>query len=776
MDVFAWQHYPRAALDFLLFAAVCGMLLDSRLGRRGTLIVASSLLAAIAALQAGLVLSGADDMLILTLLPLTAYLPVVVGVHALSCNGFLQTAAVWMVGGMAAFVLVFLQKLLVTGVLGGAALRGGLAMTGCVLACALVLALVAWRWLRGPFRTHVPRGDAGWLPLGLCAASVFLLLSYFGNSPVDPLVTAIIFLVALSVYAVMARAILAASRAQEAQEARQEAAAQLEIQRGEYAGLLSKLEAGRAYRHDMRHHLMVLEELAGKGDNEELSSYLEGLGARLRETEPARYCESASVNAVLVSCVARAREEGCAVEARASVAEESPFDDLDVCVLLANALENAVNACRAVEGEGPLAIEVSVELERGRNLVVSVENPCAEPVRFDAAGLPVGEEREGHGIGLKSIRAVVDKYDGLLRCSYEEGRFRLQAVLCAPAEKAELKRRPGFSRHPAQAPGTLALGCALLLAAGCLPAVARASDGRLFEVAQARVEGFRWGATAFNVAVPRVEALASVSASTGQEDASAEDAPDEPQATAPSPAPAAPEAVEPPASGTLSWESGSGDDDASAPLPSVPEVTIPVVPVGPNGGDGAVDPPPALVEGVDEINRQMEAYVEQMREKFLWYAARKYNGYVGMDVVYDVVRDDDALLAIRFVGTLNAGGSGEYSRTFTLDKRTGSFLELADLFAPGADYVGIVSAEVLRQMTEQVDAGTADYFIPGGIWRPDECFQRIAPDQHFYIDGANRLVIVFDEYEVAPGRAGMPEFAIPTSALAGLLSEPSILA
>ncbi|WP_080797548.1 RsiV family protein [Arabiibacter massiliensis] len=239
--------------------------------------------------------------------------------------------------------------------------------------------------------------------------------------------------------------------------------------------------------------------------------------------------------------------------------------------------------------------------------------------------------------------------------------------------------------------------------------------------------------------------------------------------------PAAPEPVEPPASGTLSWESGSRDDGAPAPLPSVPEVTIPVAPASPDEGDGAADPPPALAEGVDEINRQMEAYVEQMREKFLWYAARKYNGYVGMDVAYDVVRDDDALLAIRFVGTLNAGGSGEYARTFTLDKRTGCFLELADLFAPGADYVGAVSAEVLRQMAEQVDAGTADYFIPGGIWRPDECFQSIAADQHFYIDDANRLVIVFDEYEVAPGRAGMPEFAIPASALAGLLSEPSIL-
>lgn len=126
--------------------------------------------------------------------------------------------------------------------------------------------------------------------------------------------------------------------------------------------------------------------------------------------------------------------------------------------------------------------------------------------------------------------------------------------------------------------------------------------------------------------------------------------------------------------------------------------------------------------GADDLNQQMEDYIDRVRETFLWYVAREYQGYVASETGYTVLRDDEALLSLCFYTTVNAGGSGEYSRCFTLDKRTGQVLELSDLFAPGSDYVGAVSADILRQMTGQVEAGQGDYFIPGGIWPEEDCF------------------------------------------------------
>ena len=164
-----------------------------------------------------------------------------------------------------------------------------------------------------------------------------------------------------------------------------------------------------------------------------------------------------------------------------------------------------------------------------------------------------------------------------------------------------------------------------------------------------------------------------------------------------------------------------------------------------------------------------------MKKEFLKAVLRKYDGYVGMDSSYTIVRDDERLCITCFDATVNMGGSADYSRYVVLDKTQGRVLALFDLFLPDSDFVTVVSREILRQMEEQVKAGTGRYYIPGQGWLEETCFQSVDPDQNFYINEADSLVIVFDEYQVAPGHMGQPEFVIPTKLLDGLLAEPSVL-
>ena len=194
---------------------------------------------------------------------------------------------------------------------------------------------------------------------------------------------------------------------------------------------------------------------------------------------------------------------------------------------------------------------------------------------------------------------------------------------------------------------------------------------------------------------------------------------------------------------------------------------LPVLEGPDSEGDTDTDP---AVNGAEEMNTQTEAYIAQVQETFLWYAAREYQGYVASDTGYQLLRDDEEMLSLCFYTTLNAGGSVDYSRYFTLDKSTGEILSLSDLFLEGSDYIGAISADILRQMEEQMEAGEGDYFIPGSIWSEEEYFQSIDADQNFYLDESGRLVIVFDEYEVAPGSMGMPRFVIDEQAISDLLA------
>lgn len=326
--------------------------------------------------------------------------------------------------------------------------------------CALV-----FFFLRRPYRLYVPENRSGWLLMSFPAVMLFLLFSYWADTVTDP-VLLLIFLTALSVIGVMIRALASAASLH---RLRQAAQLQLEAQRREYEDLRRKTEQGRQYRHDMRHHLRVLQGLFDRANSAEGLQYIRTLDGQLTELEQQTWCENATVNAVLRSYIGRAREEGCRVTVRAQVPQECPVDEADLCVILANGMENAVNACRDNAEENEKWIRVGVTAHENGNLSVGIENPCTRPVAFGRDGLPKGADGERHGIGLRSVEAVVKKYDGILQCELTQGVFRLRAVLFL-SSGGDRPGRKRSARPAACALLTLLLGLVLL---NCMPAMAQ---------------------------------------------------------------------------------------------------------------------------------------------------------------------------------------------------------------------------------------------------------------------------------------------------------------
>lgn len=739
------EKFLLEGIVFVPSLIVCAALTKPRFSWKISLSVLFGLAAAVVGIQAMLLAAGQDTTRVLTLLPLTAYLPAILCLHILSGTGFYRTMAVWTVGITVYFILDLLRKILVSEVGAGSAFKGWRLETMLLFAMSAAAALIVFlvfRFLRKPFRTYVSENQTNWQLLCFPVLMIFLLFSYFSNSATNTVNLAPLLLSAFSMFLALIRVLAVSSDIAELKAAEKEVAGQMELQRQEYEDMCKKVESGREYRHDMRHHLLAMEEMAKAGDNGELLAYIGDLSGRLAETAGRTYCKDPAVNAVLSASLQKAERAGCKVTENICLPDELPFERTDLCILLANTIENAVNAC-AEFLEKDRYIRLSAEFQEDKKLAIAVDNPCAGEVHFDREGFPDVPQREGHGIGLKSVRRIADKYRGFFQCECENGEFRFRAVLFgvaeAPQESTEaaqgnttiqgenakenavLPLPKRFAVERGITCGILSL-LTLFFLINCAPSIAEAMEqipglGDVARFADVRGESYQWGDTSFNAEYPVVE-VSEVETAAVPETEQAE---------------------------TEEQEEKKEQEELD------------------------------LSEGVEDLNDRMEAYVAQMKEKFQWYANRKYNGYVGMDVTYDVMRDDEKLMAIRFVGTINAGGSGEYCRWFVLDKQSGEVVELRDLFAEGSDYMGVISAEVLRQMQAQVDAGTGDYYIPGGIWSDDECFKSIAWDQNFYINDSNELVIVFDEYEVASGNMGMPKFVIPTGVLAGILNQPSLI-
>lgn len=171
-------------------------------------------------------------------------------------------------------------------------------------------------------------------------------------------------------------------------------------------------------------------------------------------------------------------------------------------------------------------------------------------------------------------------------------------------------------------------------------------------------------------------------------------------------------------------------------------------------------------------------YLEESKELYDQFTAEMEDlklsngGHVGIDSGYEVKTDTEQILSIGRYVVNTAGSSSTIYKFDTIDKQNGLLITLPSLFKSGA-YVNVISKEIKRQMILQMEQDSSLIY-----WVNDpnneeqnsfDPFEKIKADQNFYINKENKLVIVFDKYEVAPGYMGVVEFIIPSDVLSDIL-------
>ena len=188
--------------------------------------------------------------------------------------------------------------------------------------------------------------------------------------------------------------------------------------------------------------------------------------------------------------------------------------------------------------------------------------------------------------------------------------------------------------------------------------------------------------------------------------------------------------------------------------------------------EGASDGQEAAVanlseDGVEAVNQNMEATVEELIRQFEDTLSEE--GYHGLHVSQEVVTDNERYYTVK-LSVLETEASGyENNQFYTIDKQTGNVVTLEDLFAEGSDYISAISENIKTQMQEQMAADEGVIYFLDNDDMPEFNFQGITEQTNFYFNEKDELVIAFDEYEVAPGSMGAPEFVIPQEVTAAIL-------
>lgn len=165
-----------------------------------------------------------------------------------------------------------------------------------------------------------------------------------------------------------------------------------------------------------------LQALLNRGDVTAAKAFIESQEQLLGTVSIRAYCRSPIVNAAISLYLRRADEQGIVVRQKVNLPKELATDENDLAVLLANLLENAIQACA-----GCPRPELSLILQHnGRQCVLEIVNTCTRKLQLTEEGLPETKHKQaGHGIGTLSLKNFLLKYDGYVDFSQENGRVRL---------------------------------------------------------------------------------------------------------------------------------------------------------------------------------------------------------------------------------------------------------------------------------------------------------------------------------------------------------------
>lgn len=179
-------------------------------------------------------------------------------------------------------------------------------------------------------------------------------------------------------------------------------------------------ETQRKATHDFGSQLEVLGQLLQHQEYDAARDYLKSVSDRRLESQALVDCRHPALNALFNTKAQTAQAKGIEIRFEVNDLSGLPFQQADLTVLMANLLDNAIQASE--KSPQPRAIEVQALREEGfffsvRNtsLPVAVENGCICTTKNDA---------KLHGFGLLNVKSIVEKYKGIWLMQYQEGWFQ----------------------------------------------------------------------------------------------------------------------------------------------------------------------------------------------------------------------------------------------------------------------------------------------------------------------------------------------------------------
>ena len=171
-------------------------------------------------------------------------------------------------------------------------------------------------------------------------------------------------------------------------------------QREHYNRMLEHGEELRIIRHDFRHHIHALLHM----DKDQQRKYLLDLNKELDTSKEQNYCENQAVNQILQEYGARCQENQIEFVATLDISAHIPIDDLTLCIVIGNLLENSMEACLKLKEKRFIHLQARWMPD---HLMMLAENSYNGQIK-ESGGTLLSNKQDG-GLGLLSIRRILNR-------------------------------------------------------------------------------------------------------------------------------------------------------------------------------------------------------------------------------------------------------------------------------------------------------------------------------------------------------------------------------
>ncbi|MDC4244612.1 sensor histidine kinase [Clostridium perfringens] len=205
---------------------------------------------------------------------------------------------------------------------------------------------------------------------------------------------------------------------------------QLDYQKNYYEKVINNYGEARKALHDMNNHMSVIKYFLENKDYKNMDDYIQSLSERIVTNKDNNICSNKVINAICFDKCERCKKEGINIRFDIIINKKLKIDDLDLCIVLGNLIDNAIEACEKInDKEIQKVIQVSARIYLNQIYIKVINSKNNKVEKRNNKFLTSKKDKKNHGIGLENVKEAVHKNHGDIEIKDSKNTFEVSLYM-----------------------------------------------------------------------------------------------------------------------------------------------------------------------------------------------------------------------------------------------------------------------------------------------------------------------------------------------------------